>query len=104
MTKPPRRKIDERQRDERNHCKHRVGNEQNCGYRKNLDHIGQGDGNHHDEALDLHQVAGCPTHQLPRLCGVVITHVQADYVTKEPLAKEGFCPPTFAKRYVATHA
>ena len=103
IAKPASRDVDKRQRHERNKCQDWVGIKQNCSDGNDLNHIGQRDGDHHDEALNLHQVARCTTHQLPSLGFVVIANIQTNQVGKETLSQQCFGPSTFTKCHIAAH-
>ena len=59
-------------------------------------------GNHHDEHLDLVEVARGAAHQLTGLGSVVVADVQRHDVAEESLAESGLGPPGFAERIEAT--
>ncbi len=94
--------LDERERREREQRQLPVGDQQND--RDGADHreIREGDGNHHDEHLDLVEVARGAAHQLTGLGSVVVSDVQRHDVAEESLAESGLGPPGFAERIEAT--
>ena len=100
--KTSRREIDERQRRDCDNRQNRICNKQNRRDGNNLNHVRHRDRNHHDEALNLHQIARRATHQLTSLCFVVIIDVQVEHMTKKFFAQQGFSPTALAKCDIPT--
>ena len=76
----------------------RLRREQHHDDRDDHRQVGRGDRDHHDEALDLLQVAGRAAHQLTGLGVVVVADVQPHDVREQLLAQPRLGQPALAER------
>jgi len=95
---PTGQQVDERQGRQREQREIRLRHEQQHDDGDDHGQVGQRDGDHHHEGLQLLQVRRGSTHQLTGLGAIVVTHVQAQQVVEDLLAQSGLDPATLPKR------
>ena len=94
---PSRREVDERQRCKGEQGQQRIAVDEQNQDRDQLEQVADHQRDHHDERLQLLQVARCAAHQLTRLGVIVIADVQAEDVIVQPLAQTRFGGPALAE-------
>ena len=87
----------ERQRQQCDQSERGLGFEKKNDDRYHHCQVRQGDGDHHDECLNLLQVRRRSTHQLTGLRHVVKSHMESHDVVEDPLTQSRFDPPTLSE-------
>ena len=95
LGEPPAGDVHERQGRQGHDGEQRVGDQQDDGDGDDHRRVRQRDRDHHDEALDLVEIARRPAHQLAGLRPVVVADVQRHDVAEQLLAQAGLGPARF---------